>query len=77
MYGFNTHEEAQKRADALIARNNALASLSQLLTADRAVTPEEKQLARKIIDRLTHNAAKKGFKGQYIKSMTNKLQVRG
>ena len=46
-------EEAQKRADALIARNNALASLSQLLTADWAVTPEEKQLARKIIDRLT------------------------
>lgn len=35
-----------------------------LLTADWAVTPEEKQLARKIIDRLTHNAAKKGFKGQ-------------
>ena len=22
MYGFNTHEEAQKRADALIARND-------------------------------------------------------
>ena len=61
---WNYHEEAQKRADALIARNNALASLSQLLTADWAVTPEEKQLARKIIDRLTHNAAKKGFKGQ-------------
>ena len=29
-----------------------------LLTADWAVTPEEKQLARKIIDRLTHNAAR-------------------
>jgi len=35
-----------------------------LLTADWAVTPAEKQLARKIIDRLTNNAAKKGFKGQ-------------
>ena len=35
-----------------------------LLTADWAVTPAEKQLARKVIDRLTHNAAKKGFKGQ-------------
>jgi hypothetical protein len=35
-----------------------------LLTADWAVTPEEKQLARKTIDRLTNNAAKKGFKGQ-------------
>ena len=35
-----------------------------LLTADWAVTPAEKQLARKVIDRLTNNAAKKGFKGQ-------------
>jgi hypothetical protein len=35
-----------------------------LLTADWDVTPEQKELARKTIDRLTGNAAKRGFKGQ-------------
>jgi hypothetical protein len=53
-------EDGQAISDALeLAKARRI-----LLTADWAVTPEEKQLARKVIDRLTHNAAKKGFKGQ-------------
>ena len=35
-----------------------------LLKADWEATREQKELARKTIDRLTGNAAKRGFKGQ-------------